>query len=262
MPLAPLRAAAYLEARQNRKDLIMGVIDSFLTAVAQLSDPRLRRVLLIGIFGSLAIFVVLWSGFGMLTSTLDWAMIPYIGWVFDWLGDTAEWLGGLVFMTVALAISFLLFPAIVTIIVGFFLEEVVSAVEDRHYPNLPPARAQPTAEVLSITVRFALLVIGLNLLALPLYLILMFLPPLNLVLYYLLNGYLVGREYYELVALRRLEPQAARALRKAHKGRVLLAGVVLVFFMTIPIVNFVTPVLAAAFMLHVFQNLPRRNEFS
>ena len=240
----------------------MGVIDSFLTAAAQLSDPRLRRVLWIGVLGSLAIFVVLWTMFGFLTGMLDWTQVPYIGWLFDWMGDAAAWLGGLVLIFTALTISFLLFPAIVTVIVGFFLEDVVTTVEDKHYPNAPPARAQPTAEVLSVTIRFALLVIGVNLLALPVYLVLMFVPPLSLVLYYLLNGYLVGREYYELIALRRLEPKPARALRKAHKGRVLFAGVVLVFFMTIPIINFVTPVLAAAFMVHIFQNLPRRGEFS
>lgn len=240
----------------------MGVIDSLFSAIAQLTDPRLRRVVWIGVLGSLAIFVVLWFSLGLLTGALDWTQIPYIGWLFDWLGDAAAWLGGLVFMASILVVSFILFPAVVTIIVGFFLEDVIGAVEARHYPGLPPARAQPTAEVLGVTVRFALLVIGINLLALPFYLLLMFLPPMNFVLYYLLNGYLVGREYYELVALRRLAPEPARRLRKAHKGRMLFAGVLLVFFMTIPIINFVTPVVAAAFMVHVFQNLPRRPELS
>jgi CysZ protein len=240
----------------------MGVLDSLFTAIAQLTDPRLRRVVWIGVLGSLSIFLVMWIGLWFLTGALDWTQIPYIGWLFDWMGDAAAWLGGIVFLTSIVAVSFLLFPAIVTIIVGFFLEEVVGAVEDKHYPGLPPARVQPTAEVLGVTVRFALLVIGINLLALPFYLLLMFLPPMNIVLYYLLNGYLVGREYYELVALRRLEPGPAKSLRKAHKGRMLFAGVLLVFFMTIPIINFVTPVVAAAFMVHVFQNLPRRAEFS
>jgi CysZ protein len=240
----------------------MSVLDSLFTAITQLTDPRLRRVVWTGILGSFSIFLVMWTGLWFLTSALDWTQIPYIGWLFDRMGGAAAWLGGLVFLTSIVAVSFLMFPAVVTIIVGFFLEEVVGAVEAEHYPGLPPARAQSTAEVLSITVRFALLVIGVNLVAVPFYLLLMFLPPMNIVLYYLLNGYLVGREYYELVALRRLEPGPARRLRKAHKGRMLFAGVLLVFFMTIPIINFVTPVVAAAFMVHVFQNLPRRAEFS
>ena len=240
----------------------MSVLDSLFTAITQLTDPRLRRVVWTGILGSFSIFLVMWTGLWFLTGALDWTQISYIGWLFDRMGGAAAWLGGLVFLTSIVAVSFLMFPAVVTIIVGFFLEEVVGAVEAEHYPGLPPARTQPTAEVLSITVRFALLVIGVNLVAVPFYLLLMFLPPMNIVLYYLLNGYLVGREYYELVALRRLEPGPARRLRKAHKGRMLFAGVLLVFFMTIPIINFVTPVVAAAFMVHVFQNLPRRAEFS
>ena len=116
--------------------------------------------------------------------------------------------------------------------------------------------------MLAITTKFALLVAGLNILFLPIYLLLFLVPPLNIILYYLLNGYLVSREYYELVALRRLEPRPARQLRRRHRGRMLFAGVILVFFMTIPIINFVTPVLAAAFMVHIYQNLPQRAEFA
>src|SRR3546814_2292255 len=89
-----------------------------------------------------------------------------------------------------------------------------------------------------------MLTVGLNLLALPLYLLLLFLPPLNIVLFYMLNGYLISREYYELVALRRMTPDASRRLRRAHRGRLMTAGFVLVFVMTIPIVNLVTPLLA------------------
>src|SRR3546814_16684058 len=84
---------------------------------------------------------------------------------------------------------------------------------------------------------------GLDLLALPLYALLLFLTPLNIVLFYLLNGYLVSREYYELVALRRMTPGAARQLRRDHGGRLMAAGALLVFVMTIPIVNLLTTVL-------------------
>ena len=231
-------------------------------AVAQLSDPRLRRILWIGVLGSLAIFSALWMGLWWALNAVAWTEIWGIGWLFDWFGSLAEWLAGILFLSSAMIAGFVLFPAVITIVVGFFLEEVVSAVEARHYPNQPAPRPQPVSEVLGVTVKFALLVVALNVLFLPLYLILFFAPPLNLVLYYVLNGYLVSREYYELVALRRLEPGPARRLRRAHRGRIWLGGIVLVFIVTIPIVNFITPVLATAFMVHVFQNLPRREEFT
>ena len=240
----------------------MGIIDSFTKAVAQLPDPRLRRVLIIGIAGSFVIFAVLWMALWWAMGSIAWTDIWGIGWLIDWFGDFAGWVGSILFFSSILVASFLLFPAIVTIIVGFFLEEVVDAVEVRHYPGEPAPRPQPLSEVLATTAKFALMVAALNLAFLPIYLILLLVPPLSLVLFYLLNGYLVSREYYELVALRRFDPRTARRLRRAHRGRILMAGVILVFFMTIPIINFVTPILATAFMVHVFQGLPRRKEFA
>lgn len=240
----------------------MGVINSFTKAAAQLTDPRLRRVLLIGIAGSFAILAILWVFLWWAMNAVAWTETWGIGWMIGWFSSVTSWLGNLLFFTLILIATFLLFPAVITIIVGFFLEEVVSAVEARHYPNEPAPRPQPLSEVLAITTKFTLIVVGLNLLFLPIYILLFFVPPFNLILYYLLNGYLVSREYYELVALRRLDPRHARRLRRAHRGRIMLAGVILVFFMSIPIVNFVTPVLATAFMVHIYQGLPRRGEFA
>lgn len=240
----------------------MGVIESFTKAAAQLTDPRLRRVLLIGIAGSLAVFAVLWIVVGWAVDAVAWDAVWGVGWLMDTFPSIANALGSVAFTIVMLLVTFIFFPAVVTIIVGFFLEEVVQAVEAKHYPNEPAPRPQPLGEVLAITTKFALLVAGLNILFLPIYLLLFLVPPFNIVLYYLLNGYLVSREYYELVALRRVAPPDARRLRRAHRGRILLAGVILVFFMTIPIINFVIPVLATAFMVHIYQNLPRRSEFA
>lgn len=240
----------------------MSIVDCFMKAVSQLPDPRLRRVLLIGIAGSLGIFIVLWLALWWVMGAIAWTEIWLIGGLIEWFGSFAEWLGGVVYVSSVLIASFLLFPAVVTIIVGFFLEDVVSAVEAKHYPNEPTPRPQPLPEMLASTLRFALTVVAVNLLFLPFYLILFLLPPLNLVLYYVVNGYLISREYYELVAFRRLDPRSAKRLRRAHSGRVLFSGVLLAFLMTIPIVNFITPVLAAAFMVHVYQHLPRSEEFT
>ena len=153
-----------------------------------------------------------------------------------------------------------LFPVFATLIIGFFLEDIVTAVEKKHYPDIPAARPQPVLEVISSTLRFALLVMGLNLLFLPLYLILLFLPPLNLVLYYMLNGYFVSREYFELIAKRRMEPAMASQFRKINRGKVLIAGIIIIFLLTIPIVNILMPVIATAFMVHVFHSLPGRQK--
>ena len=226
-------------------------------SIAQLSDPILRRAALLGIGGSASIFLFLNIFFVWLfASQVDLSTLGLWGW----LEDVFNWLAAFVFGFSLLIVSTILFPSVATIFVGLFFEEVVTAVEKRHYPNEPPARAQPVSQVLASTAKFALVVVSLNLLCLPLYLILIFVPPFNLVLYYLLNGYLVSREYFELVSFRRMDPIAARSIRLHNRGRILLSGILITFLLTIPIINFLTPVIATAFMAHVFHSLPGRRD--
>ena len=90
------------------------------------------------------------------------------------------------------ALFWLLFVVIVQTVSSFYLEEVIAAVEARHYPDLPPARPQLVGEVLLTTLQFFAFMIVLNLLALPFY----FIPLLGIGLFYLINGYLIGSEYY------------------------------------------------------------------
>lgn len=236
------------------------MIRYFTMAVGQLSDPRMRGVLWMGILGALVVFALLWAAAWWLLATFDPSTVWGLSTLVEWFGEYFEWLANIAFLAAMLVATFLMFPAVVTIIVGLFLDRVADAVEARHYPGLGPARSQPLSEVLISTVRFAVIVVLMNILILPLYLLLFFLPPANLVLYYLLNGYLVGREFFELAAFRRMAPEEATRLRRGFRSRVLLAGVVLTFLMTIPVINLLMPVLGAAFMVHVAHDLMRRRE--
>jgi len=226
---------------------------------AQLGDPAFRRVLALSLGASAALFVVLWAlawlGLGWLAEDLA-AWIATQGSDGFWV-DLAEWIFGAISVLAVLVTSLMLFPAVVGAVMSLLLDEVAGAVERRHYPDLPPPRAQPLGEALLGALRFAAVTIALNGLALPLYLLLLFVPPLNLFVFYLLNGYLLGREYFELVAARRTDLAGVRQLHRAHRGRVLLAGVVIAFLLTIPLVNLVTPLVATAFMVHVFEGLRR-----
>lgn len=234
------------------------MIGHFSKALAQLGDPKLRRVLWITILLSLLVFIGLWIGLWILGSILPLESIPGVPWLMETLGAAFDWLAGFLFVGLLLLLTLMLFPAVVTIIVGFFLDQVADAVEARHYPTLPATRRISLAETVISTARFALLTVIVNLVALPFYVILIFVPPLNLVLFYMVNGYLISREYFELVAWRRLDPPAATQMRRRHRGRLLIAGVLLVFLMTIPVVNLLTPVVGTAFMVHVFHHLTRR----
>src|SRR3546814_9669089 len=81
-------------------------------------------------------------------------MIPGVAWLETAFGVVFDWLAGLIYFAALLMATLLLFPAVVTVVVGLFLDRVVEAVEARHYPGQPPARPQPVAEVVWSTVRF------------------------------------------------------------------------------------------------------------
>lgn len=219
------------------------VISALFKAFGQFGDPRIRRVVWRSVGLALVVLVVL--------AVALWFAVDWLAGLQGWMESVADW--GAAF--VVLVLAWLLFPAAVSLTVGLFLEDAAEAVEARHYPALPKARAQSVREAIATGTRFALVAIGLNLLALPFYLALMFVPPFNLVLFYALNGYLLGREYFEMVALRRLDERQTRAMRRARSGEVFVAGALIAFLMTVPFVNLVAPVIATAFMLHLFERM-------
>ncbi len=226
-------------------------------AIQQCSDPTFRRVLLRAVGLSLAVFLLLWIVAGAL---LAWGG----GWMLDWISPEGIWQGVLEVVFGAAGVggilfaSFILFPAVMVMVMSFLLEEIAVTVEGRHYPSLPPARPQPIGEMLRSGLAFAAMTVAINLLALPFYLLLIFLPPFNLILFYGVNGYLFGREYFEIVALRRQNPADAKRLRRRYRGRLFLAGILITVMMTIPIVNLFAPIVATGFMVHVFEDLKRR----
>jgi len=216
-------------------------------AFAQLDDPRLRRILLWGVGLALGVLAVL--------GVVLWFVVVQLHlFSWHWLEMLFEWGSGL-----AIAIlMILLFPAAVSATIGLFLEGVAEAVESRHYPGLPPPRSQSVREAVGAGLKFVLVAILLNLAVLPVYILGIFLPPLNFFVFYGLNGYLLGREYYETVALRRLDAKLADEVRRRSRGQVFLGGVVITLMLTVPILNLIAPVIATAFMVHVFESIRRR----
>ena len=125
-------------------------------------------------------------------------------------------------VVVYLVLAWLLFPVAIGLILGLFAEDVVAAVERRYYPELPaPPGMSLSAQVYS-GARFLAVALPLNLIALPLYLV----PGANIPVYLALNGYLLGREYFTLVAGQRLPLREMEQLRRGQRGRLWLAGAV------------------------------------
>lgn len=223
------------------------MISALVKAIAQLGDPAFRRVLVLGVLGALAIFIAT-------NLAIDWALVHFDFFSTGWLETVVELLGGLA----SLILTLLFFPAIASLIIGVLLDDIARAVEARHYPQLEPARERPMVEDVGTTLRFAGVLVVANLVALPFYLLLMWLG-VGFVLFYVINGYLVGREYWELVALRRLSPAEADDLRRRHRPVLWVAGTGFSFLLSLPLVNLVAPLIATATMVHIFQSLQRRD---
>ncbi len=190
------------------------------------------------IFSALITFVVLWTVIGFL---LRETSISQIGW----LESAIDVLGGLA----TLALTWFLFPATVSGVIGLFLDQIAVCVEKRHYPTLPDAIGQSIGETVITSAKFFGILVILNILMLPF----LFLGPLFPFVFYLVNGYLLGREYFELVASRRLPPAEVTKLRKAHQGSVLMVGIAIAFTLTIPLVNLLMPVVATSAMVHLYE---------
>jgi uncharacterized protein involved in cysteine biosynthesis len=232
------------------------MVNALSKAFGQLSDPASRRVIYLTLAMSAAVLALVWAGAAWGLSAGAEALQAWTGAEGFWAG-LLDWLVGLGGVVALLFASAILFPGVASgILGGLFIDKVCQAVEARHYPTLPPAREQPLAEALGDGLKLLLITVGLNLLALPVYLIA---APVAPFLFFGLNGYLLGREYFEMVAVRRAAGAEVRELRARHGGRIFFAGLVIALLMWIPIFNIIVPLVAAAFMLHVFEGLRRRS---
>ena len=217
---------------------------NLLLAVRQAFDPAFRAVALKTVAISAALFA-------LLIVSLGWGLDALTLFGITWLDWTIKAVAG----AGAIVVGIMLFPLVATIVVGLFLEEIADAVDARHYPDKPAAPGQSIASSVFSAARLVLVALILNVLALPLYLI----PGMNVFVFYGLNGYLLGREYFELVALRRMEPLAARTLRRQSRWRVLVGGISIAFLFCIPVINWLMPIVATAFMVHEFDAMERRS---
>jgi uncharacterized protein involved in cysteine biosynthesis len=193
---------------------------------------------------------------------MSWAVVAGLGWVLPetvslpWLGDVGfvdnvvSWAA----VGVMLVLSAVLMVPVAAIVVGFFLDDIAAAVEVRHYPGAGALAELPVAVQVADSVRFFGVLVAANLAAFVVYLAL---PPFAPLVFWAVNGYLLGREYFQLVAMRRLGPAGAAALRRRHGARVWLAGVLMAIPLTVPVVNLVVPVLGVAVFTHQFHRLVR-----
>ncbi|MGZ2256072.1 EI24 domain-containing protein [Roseobacter sp. A03A-229] len=225
------------------------ILTAFFAALGQMTDRRFRRVLLLGLALTLALLIAASAAFVWLISSFvgETTTIWFIGEV-TWLQDLVSWGSALL---LAVLSSFLMIP-VASAITSMFLETVAQAVEDEHYPHLPAATSVPFGDALRDTVNFLGVLIAANVAALVLYLIF---APAALFIFWGLNGFLLGREYFTLAAMRRAGRKEAKVLRSRHMLTIWAAGTLMAIPLTIPLLNLIIPILGAATFTHLFHLL-------
>jgi CysZ protein len=228
------------------------ILGDFLKALAQLGDRRFRRVTLIGVALAVALLAVVYVVFLLLMQTFvpDSITLPLIGPI-----TGVETLIGWASLVLMLGLSIFLMVPVASAFTGLFLDDIAQAVEDKHHPYLPAAPKTRLGDSLRDAFNFLGVVIAVNVAALLVYFLA---GPAIPLIFWGLNGFLLGREYFTLVAMRRVGRDGAKVMRAKHRTQIWIAGTLMAIPLTIPILNLFVPVLGVASFTHLFHRLLRQ----
>ena len=223
----------------------MSIADDISKSINQISDPRFMSVMLRALGITLALLVSFFIGFVWL--------LPE-SFSLPWIGEIAIVSAILSWAAIGLMIvlsAFLMFP-VASVFIGFFVESIADAVEDKHYPGLPEVTPIPISDTIIDALKFLGILILANLVGLIIYFIATIFAPF---VFWAINGLLLGREYFQMIAQRRLGRQAADDLRKKHFTTIWMAGALMALPLSIPILNLFVPVIGVATFTHLFHRL-------
>jgi CysZ protein len=228
------------------------------TALAEMFTAPLRRVLFKAIGLALLMIVLIGIGLQRLFASLaasgtSWAeqsygVMPHSAW------NALVWVFSILASLGIVTGALFLMPAVTAFVGSFFVDEIAELIERADYPADSPGRALPVMRASIEGLKTALLAVIVYLFALPFLLF----AGIGIFVLFFANAWLLGREYFELAAMRFLPPAEAKALRKQHAGYLFGAGMVIAAFVSIPIVNLATPIFAMAFMVHLHKRLMGR----
>ena len=213
------------------------MVRPLLLAIGQLDDRAWFSVLVRSMLLSLAAYAVLLLGsyeaMHALLATVHWP-----GWLAALLATAG----------VVLAAVWLFLPTVL-VISTLFIDRIAEAVEERHYPWLPPQSPAALHAQIWDGAALALQVLVLN--GLAVLLALLPVPGLGLGLAVVISGWAIGRGLFVAVAMRRMGRLEAQALYRRHRWVVLAPGLLLALAAAVPGVNLLVPIIGTATMVHV-----------
>lgn len=219
------------------------MLRALILSFRQLTDPAVLRVLVRSLMVTLAIFIMLGV---LLYLGLD-ALLANLA------GDVGAGVAGVVTLVAMALAAWLLFRVVAVAVIGLFADAVVAAVEARHYPAaLASARPAGAVRATRMALASAARAVAVNLLLLPVYILLLFTGIGPAVAFFLVNGWLLGRDLGEMVASRHMDDATMRGWRKATGTRRFALGLVVTGLFVVPLLNVLAPVLGAAMATHLF----------
>ena len=227
------------------------ILSALARAMAQLSDPAVLRILLKSLAATIAIFLLVAAGGWYL---IDWARAG--SGLADDLFAGASGVRGAVSLLLALAGLWLIWRIVAMAVIQFFADDLVEAVEARHYPDAARnARQLPVGEQLAASLGGATRALLLNLAVLPVALVLLFTGVGAALVFWLVNALLVGRELQDMVWLRHRRHKGQHA--PISGGERFVLGAIVVALLAVPFVNFLAPVLGAGASAHLIHRKER-----
>ena len=231
------------------------MLDAAVKALSQMISPPMRSILWRSIGLALVLIVVLAIG---LQRLLSWFATHGEVWLEGLLGPSwhasLEVLAWIISIAAGLGVVFgavFLMPVITSLVASLFVDDVAEHVEREHYPAERPGVALPFNQAIYEGVKTALLTILVYLIALPF----VFLAGAGFLIFVLATAWLLGREYFELAAMRFRSAEEAKAMRRDNAATIFTAGLFIAAFVSIPIVNLATPIFGMAFMVHMHKRL-------
>ena len=226
------------------------IFASIADAISQLSDPRFRSVLIKGVGLTIAL---LFGAYALIFFGVQWLLpdtlsLPYVGEI-TFVDTLLSWAS----VVLMLVMSVFLMVPVASAFTGIFLDDVADAVEDRHYPVLATAPRVSLAESLREALTFLGVLVIANIAALVLYF-----TPLAPFVFYGLNGFLLGREYFRMIAVRRDGRAGAKSAFRANFMTIWIAGALMAVPLTVPVLNLLVPVIGAAVFTHLYHRLATR----
>ena len=212
------------------------------TSALDLLDPNMRMVFLktvsISIIVILSVAMIIW---GLFNSVQIFEL--------NFLNKLISWAVSIILFITASAVL----GPLMAVLGSIYSEEIAHHVEKKHYPNRVGHRFVGVTESIKTGGHLLLKSLLVNTLLIPIYIVGGFFPIISVLIFFGVNGYLLGREFFEIVASRHIGRDERVLFWKTNRGGSIFVGVIIVCFSTVPLLNLVSAMLGVIITTHFFQ---------